>query len=234
MKNRLTALLLIVLAGYSGVAYAERIAVIGTGDVAGALGPRFAGNGHDVVYGSRRPESESAKALVDRTGHGATAALPAAAAAAADIIVMAVPAEVAVDVLIGLGDTAGKIVIDPSNAFEFTDDNLAYTTIDSSMGELLQAAAPDARVVKALNAVWYRTMADPDFAGGPVTIPMVGDDAAAKATVSKLLGELGFEAVDLGPIRYAREVEGMLILWMNARRDGRPFNYYLRPETGGN
>ncbi|MEO0997841.1 MAG: NAD(P)-binding domain-containing protein, partial [Pseudomonadota bacterium] len=138
MGNRLITLLLITIAGYAGAAHAGRIAVIGTGDVAAALGPRFAENGHDVIYGSRRPESESAKALVQRTGRAARAALPADAAADADIIVMAVPAEVAVDVLIGLGDTAGKIVIDPSNAFEFTGDNLAYTTIDSSMGELLQ------------------------------------------------------------------------------------------------
>ena len=71
-------------------------------------------------------------------------------------------------------------------------------------------------------------MADPKSAGGPITIPLVGNNAEAKATVAELVRGVGFEAADLGPVRYAHVVEGMLVVWINARVAGRPFDYYFR------
>lgn len=212
-------------------ALADVIAMIGTGDFAGALGPSLAESGHTIVYGSRTPGGERALALAERTGNGATVKLPVDAAADADIVVLAVPAEVIVSVARSLGGLDDKVLIDPSNAFEIGDDGLAVRTTDeASIGQALQTAVPNARVVKAFNTVWYRVIAEPSLAGGPMTVPIVGDDAGAKATVSQLIEDVGFSAVDLGPIGYARELEGMLLVWMNARMDGRPFNYYLRPE----
>ncbi len=214
----------------SGFANAETIGIIGTGDVAGALGPAWAEAGHTIVYGSRTPQADKVQTLVAKTGSDTRATTPPEAAAAADVIVLAVPAEVAVSVLQGLGDVAGKPVIDPTNAFDIGEDRLAVRTTERSVGEALQAAAPDAHVVKAFNAIWYGTMADPARAGGPVTIPMVGDNDEAKAVVAELITDIGFAAADLGPIRYAEELEGMLIVWMNARLNGRAFNYYFQPE----
>lgn len=211
---------------------AATVAVIGTGDVGGALGPRLAALGYTVVYGSRTPEAERVRALVEGTRGEASAASPAGAAAAADIVILAVPAAVAVEVTKSLGDLAGKLVIDPTNPFRFTDDRLAVRTIDDSMAERIQAAAPGARVIKAFNTLSWQTMVDPSLAGGPVTIPLAGDDVAAKARVAELVRQLGFEALDVGPARYAREIEGMLILWMNARLNGRGFDYHLRPTPG--
>lgn len=71
-------------------------------------------------------------------------------------------------------------------------------------------------------------MAEPQSSGGPVTIPIVGNNDAAKATVAKMIEGIGMEAIDLGPIQYAHEVEGMLIVWANARLSGNPFDYHLR------
>lgn len=210
---------------------AETIAIVGTGDVAGALGPGWAAKGHSIVYGSRNPDSDRVNVLLKQTGSSATAELPQVAAKNAEVIVLAVPAEVAVDVIKGLGDLSGKTVIDPTNAFEITEGGLAYRTTDMPIGVALQKAVPRSNVVKALNSVWYGTMADPESAGGPVTIPMAGNNHAAKEQVSRLLGDIGFESMDMGPIQYSSELEGMLIVWMNARLNGRPFNYYFRPEA---
>jgi predicted dinucleotide-binding enzyme len=72
-------------------------------------------------------------------------------------------------------------------------------------------------------------MLDPESAGGPVSIPLVGDSAEAKAVVATLVEGIGLEPIDLGPVRYAHFVEGMLILWINNRYVRRePFDFHLR------
>ena len=209
---------------------AETIAIIGTGDVAGALGPRFAEQGHTIVYGSRDPSRDKVSALVARTGNGASATTQAEAAAGADVVVLAVPGLLVEDITRGLGDLSGKIVIDPTNPLSREDGRLAHS-VATSNAEIIQAAAPDAKVVKAFNTINWRTMADPATAGGPVTVPLAGNDANAKAWVQALVEGMGIEAVDVGDARDARWVEGMLILWINNRygNTGRPaFEYHLR------
>ena len=209
---------------------AETIAIIGTGDVAGALGPRFAEQGHTIVYGSRDPSRDKVSALVARTGNGASATTQAEAAAGADVVVLAVPGLLVEDITRGLGDLSGKIVIDPTNPLSREDGRLAHS-VATSNAEIIQAAAPDAKVVKAFNTINWRTMADPATAGGPVTVPLAGNDANAKAWVQALVEGMGIEAVDVGDARDAHWVEGMLILWINNRygNTGRPaFEYHLR------
>ncbi|MFQ6006901.1 MAG: NADPH-dependent F420 reductase [Woeseia sp.] len=208
---------------------AEEIAVIGTGMVSGALGPRFAEIGHDVVYGSRNPARDGVKKLVARTGHGATVTTPAEAAAGADIVVLAVPGEVVAAVTKGLGDLTGKIIIDPTNALTRGEDGLFEMAVATSNAELIQGLAPDAYVVKAFNTLNWQQMVDPESAGGPISIPLVGDNVEAKAAVATLVEGLGLEPIDVGPLRYAHVVEGMLILYLNNRFvRGQPFDFHLR------
>ena len=208
---------------------AETIAIIGTGDVAGALGPEFAALGHKIIYGSRDPSRQTVTDLVARTGHGANATTPAESVFSAGIVVLAVPGMVVKAVTDNLGDLSGKIIIDPTNPLQQGEDGLFNIGVSTSNAEIIQAAAPGAFVVKAFNTLNWRTMVDPESAGGPVTIPLVGDSEAAKATVAELVAGLGLDAIDLGPLRYARHVEGMLILWINNRyAGGEAFDYYLR------
>jgi 8-hydroxy-5-deazaflavin:NADPH oxidoreductase len=215
-------------------ANAAKIAVIGSGNVANALGPGFAAQGNTIVYGSRNPSEQKVKDLVSKTGHGATAASQLDAVKGADIVVLAVPGTAAGDVVKQLGDLSGKIVLDPTNLVNRSnpDGNLDYPKPAgaNSNAELIQSLAPKARVVKAFNTLNVGQMTAPATAGGPITIPICGDDAQAKATIAGLVKGMGLEVVDLGPLRYANALEQMLVIWGNARAHGQPFNYYLRPQ----
>jgi NADPH-dependent F420 reductase len=210
-------------------AFADTIAVIGTGDVGSALGPEFAKQGHTIVYGSRNPERAKVKELVTNTGDLASATTPADAAAQADIVVLAVPGLLVEEITKGLGNLSGKIIIDPTNPLERRMNRLEHA-VDTSNAEIIQEAAPGAYVVKAFNTLNWRTMVDPASAGGPVSIPLVGDNGRAKDKVAELVSAMGLEPIDVGPLRDARWVEGMLILWINNRFGStRPsFDYHLR------
>ncbi len=211
---------------------ADTIAVIGTGDVAGALGPEFAAQGHTIIYGSRNPSRDDVRALVARTGNAASATTPAESVAGADIVVMAVPGTAVEAVTRSLGDLSGKIIIDPTNAIDRSDNGYLVLVYSTSTAEIIQGAAPGAHVVKAFNtpelAHHGRSRIRPVVRSA---FPLVGDNAEAKARVAELVEGMGLEAIDLGPLRYARHVEGMLLVWIHNRYgggDGPAFDYYLR------
>lgn len=227
MSYRVIAAVLTLMLG--APAFAATIAVIGTGEVGGALGPEFAAQGHTIVYGSRDPQRGKVKELVEKTGDLASATTPAEAAAKADIVVLAVPGLMVEEITKSLGDLSGKIIIDPTNPLERRMNRLEHA-VDTSNAEIIQAAAPGAYVVKAFNTLNWKTMVDPSSAGGPVSIPLVGDNGRAKKIVAELVAGMGLEPIDVGPLRDARWVEGMLILWINNRYGGkRPsFDYHLR------
>jgi NADPH-dependent F420 reductase len=217
--------------GLASNAAAETIAVIGTGNVGSALGQRFAQLGHRVIYGSREPERRSVERLVAETGSEAAAASQEAAAEAADIVVFAVPWNVVEDLTRSLGDLAGKIVIDPTNPRRIAADGLRDYAFDGSNAERIQALAPDARVVKAFSTLGAETMLDPAVAGGPVSVPIAGDDAGAKKVVAGLVRGIGLEPVDVGPLRYAHVIEGLHYLRYNAGQVGESrINFHFPPD----
>jgi predicted dinucleotide-binding enzyme len=164
MINRL--LVVAVSLGLSSIAFADTIAVIGTGDVGGALGPAFSKQGHTIIYGSRDPERGKVRQLVELTANGASATTQAEAAAQADIIVLAVPGMLVEEITLALGDLSGKIIIDPTNPLQRKLTRFVHA-VDTSNAEIIQAAAPDAFVVKAFNTLNWKTMVDPSSAGGP-------------------------------------------------------------------
>ena len=207
------------------------IAMIGTGSVGGALGPRFAGLGERIVYGSRTPDAERVAALVERTGAGTKALAPDAAARACDTIVLAVPWFAVEATVKSFGDLDGKLIVDVTNPLRFLDSIVVGAEIPANSGaEFIQSLAPGARVVKAFNTIYYTVMAVPETAGGSVSVLISGDDAAAKARVAQLASGIGFEPVDVGGLRTARYTEAMALLLVNRLVSGEnPFDFQLHP-----
>ena len=226
MLRRTLYILVAVLV--SAPAFADTIAIIGTGDVAKALGPEFAAQGHTIIYGSRNPDGLKAQDLVKISGDGASAVSQQDAVIDADIVVLAVPGMMVAEITKALGDLSGKIIIDPTNPLKRTALTLEHG-VETSNAQIIQELVPDAHVVKAFNTLNWKTMIDPELASGPVSIPLAGDSNDAKKVVAKLVEGMGLEAIDVGGIENAHWVEGMLMLWINNRISDRDaFDFHLR------
>jgi predicted dinucleotide-binding enzyme len=112
---------------------------------------------------------------------------------------------------------AGKTVIDTSNPIADAPPVNGvlkfFTSLDESLLEQLQKACPKARFVKAFSSVGSTKMVNPQFAGGPPTMFICGNDAAAKQAVTRILDQFGWDTLDLGGATAARAIEPLCILW---------------------
>jgi 8-hydroxy-5-deazaflavin:NADPH oxidoreductase len=190
-----------------------RIAIIGTGNLGGALGLRWAGAGHDVTFGSRNPASERPQELV-RLGGGHTRAVSLAQAPReAEVIVLATPWGATEAVLRELGPVPGRILVDATNPLA---PNLTGLTIGHghSAAELVAGWSPGARVVKAFNTTGAGNITNPEYGSHAVTMFICGDDPAAKAAVMGLAQDIGLEPVDIGPLVMARYLEPLAMIWV--------------------
>lgn len=216
--NRIAQALLLLL---GSICHAEMVAVIGTGNVGMALGTEFAGLGHTVIYGSRSPQSLKTMDLVAKTGERASAALPAEAAADADVVILAVPGMVTEAVAKGLGDLAGKIIIDATNPLKRAGEVLQFEYgVATSNGQIVQALHPEAFVVKAYNTISWQSMIDP---GEPAPImPIAGNNDVAKSKVTGWASAMGLDTIDIGGIQHARVTEQMVVLMLNNQFSDKP------------
>jgi predicted dinucleotide-binding enzyme len=186
------------------VAEKGAVAIIGTGTLAGALGPALGAQGYRVIYGSRDPGRDVVKALVQRSGPNASAVSQPEAAAQAPVVVLAVPGEVVVEVAGTLGDLGGKVVIDVSGGEKkVAPDGYQELTSDSARAERIQARHPTMRVVRINlpNIVYFM---DPLVTKTRATVFVAGNDPKARETVANMLFDLGVDPWDAGPVRFAR------------------------------
>jgi predicted dinucleotide-binding enzyme len=206
-----------------------KIGIIGSGNVGGALGGRWSKLGHEVVFGTRNPQGAEVQQLAARASGKTSAASLADAAREGEVLLLATPWPATEQVLAGLGDLNGKILIDATNPFLPDLSGLA-TRSDTSGGEQVAGWARGAKVVKAFNTVGSNIMQDPGFDGHRPVMFYCGDDAPAKQVVNRLIGELLFEAVDAGPLARARLIEQFALLWVTlalAQGMGRDFAFEL-------
>jgi 8-hydroxy-5-deazaflavin:NADPH oxidoreductase len=177
------------------------IGLIGSGNIGSTVARLAVDAGHEVVLSnSRGPETLAG--LVEELGPKASAATAAGAAAAGEVVVVTIPLkayrEVPVEPL------RGKVVIDTDNYYPERDGQVAELDDESTTtSELLQAHLPEAHVVKGFNNIFFEHLRDlprPSGSAERTALPIAGDDAAAKQTVTALLDSLGYDAVDAGPL----------------------------------
>jgi 8-hydroxy-5-deazaflavin:NADPH oxidoreductase len=189
-----------------------KVAIIGTGNVGTALGGSIVRAGHDVTMTG--VDDDKAQRVASDVG-ASFARTPAEAAAAAEVVILAVPYGALIDVANAIGEIAdGKVLIDVTNPLTPDYSGLA-TDGGPSAAEQLATALPSARVVKAFNSLFGSLQGDPDALGTKVDALFATDDDEARERVVELIDSIGFRAVDAGPLDAARQMESLA--WLNMR-----------------
>ncbi len=190
------------------------IGVIGSGNVGGALGTGWAKGGHSVIFGSREPAGGDMQQLLSRAGSNARAATLSETAKSGEMLLLATPWPATKEILQGLGDLNGKVIVDATNPLL---PDLSGMALDATTSGAEQVAswARGAKVVKAFNTVGNNIMANASFGQNRPVLFYCGDDASAKLKVKPLIEQLGFEAIDAGPLSQARLLEPFALLWIS-------------------
>lgn len=182
------------------------IGVIGAGMIGGTVGALWAKAGHRVRFGTRHPEA--LRPLVAEAGPNASAGSPEEAARFGEIVFCSVPYGAWPALAPALAPhLAGKVVLDSANPYPARDGDFARSAIADGDGAGVPVARllPGARLVRAFNSVYYKTLqTEAHRAGDRVGIPLAGDDPAALEAAARLARDAGFEPVVVGPLSTAR------------------------------
>ncbi len=197
------------------------IGVLGTGAAGKAIGRRLVSLGHGVLMGSRTAANPDAVAWAQQVGEHAHQGTFDDAARFGELLFNCTAGATSLDAIgsIQREHLAGKVLVDLANPLDFSQGfppSLAVSNTDS-LGEQIQRAHPDLRVVKSLNTVHSGIMVDPARLGGGHNVFLSGNDPDAKAVVANLLQEFGWpppSIIDLGDITSARGTEMFLALWL--------------------
>lgn len=197
-----------------------KIGILGTGSVGVTIASKLVSLGHDVMMGSRTATNEKALAWASKQGGSAKVGTFADAVDHGDWVFVCTAGNGTLEALASAGADRlhDKIVVDVSNPLDFSRGMppRLFTPQDDSLGEQVQRAYPDAKVVKTLNTINASVMVDPARVPGDHDVFVSGNDAPAKAEVTALL-KSGFGwrcVVDLGGIETARLTEAHVLLWV--------------------
>ena len=198
-----------------------KIGMLGTGMVGQTIGSKLIELGHDVKLGSRTASNEKAAAWADKAGSRASHGTFADAAAFGELLFNCTPGTASLEMLAAAGtaNLGKKTLIDVSNPLDFSKGAPPTLCVgnDDSLGERIQRAYPELKVVKTLNTVTCTVMVDANrVAAGDHSMFLCGNDASAKASVRELLtGSFGWrDVIDLGDITNARATEALLPIWV--------------------
>lgn len=196
------------------------IGILGTGMVGAAIGSRLVELGHKVKMGSRTSGNEKGAAWVKLAGANASVGTFAETAAFGEILFNCTSGGGSLPALeaAGAANLKGKLLIDVANPLDFSKGMPPTLSVcnDDSLGERIQRAFPEARVVKTLNTLTAALMVNPgQLAGGDHHLFLSGNDKDAKEKAVELLKTFGWKNfIDLGDITTARGSEMVLALWI--------------------
>ncbi len=196
--------------------------VLGTGPVGQTIGSKIVQLGHEVMMGSREEANIKATTWAKEEGPRASFGTFANAAAFGELLFNCTLGSASLGALrhAGTENLRGKILIDTANPLDYSNEHWSLTVCNTdSLGEQIQRAFPDTKVVKTLNTVNYNVMVDPRKLPQQSDIFVSGNDIDAKATVVAILRDwFGWRSiVDLGDITTSRSVEMYVILWHTLR-----------------
>jgi 8-hydroxy-5-deazaflavin:NADPH oxidoreductase len=197
-----------------------KIAVLGTGIVGETIASKLVALGHEVKMGSRSANNEKAAAWVKKAGARASQGTFADAAAFGELLFNCTLGAGSIEALHAAGkeNLKGKVLLDISNPLDFSKGMppTLFVSNDDSLGERIQRAFPELKVVKTLNTINHNVMVDPARIPGEHSVFVSGNDAQAKARVKQLLTEwFGWkQVIDLGDISTSRGTESYLMLWL--------------------
>jgi NADPH-dependent F420 reductase len=176
------------------------VAIIGAGNVGGALAQAFSRAGHSVTITSRTQEKAE---TVARESGAKAARSNKEAVEGAEVVILAVPYTALDEVAEELGSSLeGKAVVDTMN--RFNPDDPAATIDGTSSTEQLHAKIPGARIVKAFNYLFASRMADPTVDGVELDAYIAGEDEEAKSQVAELARAIGLRPIEVGGVGMAR------------------------------
>ncbi len=210
-----------------------KIAVLGTGTVGKNLATKLVQLGHEVKMGSRTADNKSAADWAKANGSKASQGTFADAAAFGEIVFNCTNGQHTLDALRSAGEKNlnNKILVDVANPLDFSTGELKLTVSNTdSLGEQVQRAFPNVKVVKALNTVNTDIQVNPSLLADEHDIFISGNDAEAKAKVTALLKSFGWKSIiDLGGIKSARGQEALLLLFASLSNalPGEYFNYRI-------
>ena len=190
-----------------------RIGILGSGLMGGKLGTLFARAGHDVIFSYSRSEQKLKRLAREAKGH-ARAGSPADAVREADALLLAVHWSRVDDVLKQAGNVSGKVIVSCSLPMNADDTDLVIART-SSGAEALAKKVRRAHVVSAFGTVPSEVLFSVFEAKRKANRPSLlycGDDQAAKHVAARLIGDMGFDPVDAGPLRIARYMEPFTLL----------------------
>ena len=200
-----------------------KIGVLGTGATGQTIGSKLVELGHDVMLGSRDEANPRAVAWAHEEGHNALYGTFMNAAEFGEIIFNCTLGAASLEALqlAGARNLKGKILIDTANPFDRSTDTWTLTVCNTdSLGEQIQRAFPDTKVIKTLNTVNTNVIVDPNKLIEKTAVFVSGNDIEAKSTVVRILKEwFGWrEVIDLGDITTSRSVEMYMMLWHDLRK----------------
>ena len=190
------------------------IAILGAGRVGGTLGPRWAKKGHRIMYGVPDPAEEVVRGVLGQCGARGSAVAVRDAAAASQVILLAIPWDVTRQVLRSIEPLEGKILIDCINPVKPDFSGLDPEAVPSA-AERIASWAPGAKVVKAFNTISDATMANPRYGDQQAAMFYCGDDDQAKSVVRQLTEDLELEPIDSGPMKNAGHLESLAMLYIH-------------------